>query len=171
MPCGGRKAAYDAFVTAIRNEPASINVLLVDSEDGVAAETGDANRDAEARVAHLNSRDGWDLTAVSAECIHLMVQCMEAWIVADPDALAKFYGQYFAHNSLPVRPNLEEEPKQGVYDKLDRATSDRRLTKGRYGKIKHAAELLQRIDPDKVANRCPRFAIFTKWLGQAIAGA
>ena len=96
---------------------------------------------------------------------------MEAWIVADPDALVEFYGQYFARNSLPARQNLEEEPRQDVYDKLDQATGDRRLTTGRYGKIKHASQLLQRISPAKVAASCPRFTTFTRWLDQAIASA
>lgn len=110
------------------------------------------------------------MDAVDAECIHLMVQCMEAWIVADPEALAAFYDQYFKANALPARQNLEEEPKQDLYDKLDKATADKRLIKGRYGKIRHASELLKRIDPAKVAMRCPRFATFTRWLDATIAG-
>jgi hypothetical protein len=171
VPCGGRNAAYDAFISALGTDPAATNILLVDSEEGVAAETGDRRRDAEARAAHLTRRDRWDLTAGNPECIHLMVQCMEAWIVADPDALAQFYGQYFGRNLLPTRPNIEEEPKRDIYDKLDRATSDRRITKGQYGKIKHASQLLQRIEPSKLIPRCPRFFTFTQWLGQAIANA
>jgi hypothetical protein len=169
--CGGRKATCDAFLDAVRTEPEVINVLLVDSEGPVAAETGDTRKDAAKRREHLETRDGWNLDAADAECIHLMVQCMEAWIVSDPEALAAFYGQYFTANALPARPNLEEEPKQDLYDKLDRATSDKRLTKGRYGKIRHASELLKRIDPAKVAIRCPRFATFTRWLDATIAGA
>lgn len=169
--CGGRKATCDAFLDAVRTEPEVVNVLLVDSEGPVAAETGDASKDAGERRQHLKTRDGWNLDAVDAERIHLMVQCMEAWIVADPEALAAFYGQYFKANALPARKNLEEEPKQDLYDKLDKATSDKRLTKGSYGKIRHASELLKRIDPAKVTVRCPRFATFTRWLDATIAGA
>lgn len=169
--CGGRKAACDAFLDAVRTEPEVVNVLLVDSEGPVAAETGDTKKDAAERRQHLKTRDGWNLDAVAAERIHLMVQCMEAWIVSDPEALASFYGQYFKANALPARQNLEEEPKQDLYDKLDKATNDKRLTKGRYGKIRHASELLKRIDPAKVAFRCPRFATFTGWLDATIAGA
>lgn len=108
---------------------------------------------------------------MDAQRIHLMVQCMEAWIVADPEALASFYGQYFKANALPVRQNLEEEPKQDLYDKLDKATSDRRLNKGGYGKIRHASELLKRVEPAKVAVRCPRFVTFTRSLDAMILGA
>jgi len=169
--CGGRQATCDAFLDAVRTEPDVVNVLLVDSEGPVAAETGDAAKDAAWRRQHLETRDGWNLDAVDAECIHLMVQCMEAWIVSDPEALSAFYGQHFNANALPARQNLEDEPKQDLCDKLDKATSDRRLTKGGYGKIRHAGELLKRIDPARVAVRCPRFATLTRWLDATIAGA
>ena len=166
---GGRQAAYDAFINALRTNGDAINVLLVDSESPIAAESGDDARDARDRVAHLAARDGWDLAAASAERIHLMVQCMEAWVVADVDALVKYYGQGFARNVLPARQNLEEEPKLDVYDKLARAT--RNTQKGEYGKIQHASQILQRIDATKVAQRCPRFVTFTRWLTASIEGA
>lgn len=169
--CGGRTATCDAFLDAVRTEPEVVNVLLVDSEGPVAAETGDTKKDAAARRQHLRTRDGWNLDAVNAECIYLMVQCMEAWIVADPEALASFYGQYFNAKALPARQNLEEEPKQGLYEKLAKATGDKRMSKGSYGKIRHASELLKRIGPAKVAVRCPRFATFTRWLDSTIASA
>lgn len=168
VPCGGRNATYDAFVNALRSAPAAVNVLLVDSEEAIADETGDRMRAARARVDHLTQRDGWNLTAADPERIHLMVQCMEAWIVADADALQRFYGQHFARNALPARDNLEGESKRDVCGKLDRATADRRMTKGRYSKIKHASLLLQRLDPTKIVQRCPRFGTFTRWLTEAI---
>jgi len=172
VPCGGRNAAYDAFISSLRTDPATISVLLVDSEESVPAEiSNDEIGNARGRVAHLTHRpqDRWDLTEADPERIHLMVQCMEAWIVADPDALAQFYGQRFARNVLPTRQNLEDEPKPDIYDKLARAT--RNTQKGEYGKIKHASKLLERIDPSKVAQRCPRFSTLTQWLERVITGA
>lgn len=166
---GGRQAAYEAFINALRTNQGAINVLLVDSESPITAETGNADQDARVRVAHLTERDGWDFAAARAERVHLMVQCMEAWIVADADALAAYYGQGFARNLLPARQNLEEEPKKDVYDKVARAT--RNTQKGEYAKIRHASHLLQRIDTAKVAQRCPRFATFTRWLTEEIEGA
>jgi hypothetical protein len=163
---GGRQTAYDAFINALRTNQDAINVLLVDSESPIAAESGDPVRDARERVAHLTARDGWNLAATPVERIHLMVQCMEAWIVADAEALAKYYGQGFVDNVLPARQNLEDEPKLDIYDKLARAT--RNTQKGEYGKIRHASQILQRIDTTKVAQRCPRFATFTRWLTESI---
>jgi hypothetical protein len=170
LACAGdRRAAYEAFTNAVRTNPDAINVLLVDSEDPVAPETGDPARDAAVRVTHLRQRDGWDLSATCPERVHLMVRCMEAWIVADPDALAVYYGHGFAPNILPARPNLEDEPKPDVYDKLARAT--RNTKKGEYGKIKHASQLLQLLDPAKVVHRCPRFVSLTRALEQIIEAA
>lgn len=73
--------------------------------------------------------------------------------------------------SLPVRDNLEEEPKPELYDKLAKATKD--TSKGEYSeankaKIRHASKLLALIDPKKVADRCPRFLTFTSWLDDEI---
>ena len=95
-----------------------------------------------------------------------MVQCMEAWIVADPDKLEEFYKQQFKKNTLPKRNNLEEEAKTDIYEKLKSATKD--TQKGEYGKIKHASKLLEVIRPDTVAVRCPRFKIFQQWLIESI---
>jgi hypothetical protein len=172
VPCGGRNAANDAFINALKTDPSTINVLLVDSEKELPIETlNDDIGNAKRRVNLLVERDGWDMTAAEPERIHLMVQCMEAWIVADPDALTRYYGQYFNRSSLPARNNLEEEPKQDIYNKLEQATSDKRIKKGQYLKqIEHESDLLALIDPDKVTNRCPNFAVFTKWLEQTIAG-
>lgn len=166
IPSGGRRTTYEAFINALHTNPDSINVLLVDSETLIAAATGDTDQDADVRVAHLTQHDRWDLAEVHPQRVHLMVQCMETWIVADRDALRNFYGQGFAPNSLPRRENLEEEPKEDVYDKLMMAT--RATQKGEYGKIRHASLLLQRINPTQVAAHCPRFAILMRWLEETI---
>jgi hypothetical protein len=169
--CGARQAAYEAFINAVEQFPDTINVLLVDSEEPIAALSGDEKKDAATGVAHLMRHDQWKLAKVQPTRIHLMAQCMEAWIVADPEALAAFYGQHFGKNHLPVRQNLEDEPKQNIYAKLNRATSDRNISKGQYGKIKHASQLLKLLDPLKVANRCPRFQLIHAWLHATIEAA
>lgn len=142
VPGGGRRATYDAFMNAIATSPDAINVLLVDSEDPVTASP----------ELHLGRRDGWQFPAVAVERIHLMAQCMEAWIVADPDALARYYGKGFRANSLPRRQDLEGEPKPDIERKLKAAT--RNTQKGEYQKIRHASGLLAKIDPGRVRTRC-----------------
>src|SRR4029078_3658870 len=86
IPCGSRKAAYDAFTAALINEPEVHNVLLVDSEDPVAI-NGQP-------WTHLKNRigDGWakPQAATDSHC-HMMVACMEAWFLADPANLKSHY--------------------------------------------------------------------------------
>ena len=141
--CGGRGEAYKGFRNACANGDAGIVVLLVDSEEPVrAASPSD----------HLTARDGWDLDGVDDDVVHLMVQTMEAWIVADPEALGAYYKQGFLEDALPHHPNLEEVDKSDLAEALDRATQGSQ--EGKYHKIHHARELLQRIDPTLVRRRC-----------------
>ena len=165
IPCGSRQQTYEAFKNALKTKPLATNVLLVDSEDPIPICTA-LNNDAIIRVEHLKKRDNWVFDEVESECIHLMVQCMEAWIVADVDALKTFYGQDFLVNSLPKRNNHEEEPKTDIYNKLKQATKT--TQKGEYAKIKHASKLLMIIDSREVEKRCPRFKEFTQWLDRII---
>ena len=173
--CGGRQQAYEAFINSLTVNPNTMNALLVDSETPIGPVPQNKMEDAMTRVAHLKQKDGsagrgqgdgWELGNVPPERVHLMVQCMEAWIVADPDALEIFYKQNFKKNSLPKRPDLEKEPKTDLYEKLKIATQD--TQKGEYGKIKHACKLLLVIDPEKIAKRCSRFRIFRDWLVESI---
>jgi hypothetical protein len=103
-----------------------------------------------------------------------MVPCMEAWLAADPNGMARYYGQGFRPKSLPQRSNLEDEPKANLYSKIANATKN--TSKGEYSesnsaKIRHASKLLEKISATKVAARCPRFATFTAWLDQRIEEA
>ena len=179
--CGGRQEAYEAFKNAQRVNPQRINALLVDSETSIALAPKDADgefdnaQDSLIRIAHLRNKegvdargqgDGWDLPSPMAPRIHLMVQCMEAWIVADPDMVEEFFKQRFKKNILPKRDNLEQEQKADIYEKLKNATKD--TQKGEYGKIKHASKLLEMVRPEEISGKCPRFEIFQNWLIESI---
>lgn len=150
VACGGRRNAFEQFCTALedggRNEAA---FLLVDAEgpvtcaspwDHVAQQKGEA----------------WERPARAAEDnLHLMVQCMEAWLMADRSALTKFYGQGFNEKALPsATARLEEVGKLDLYRKLEQATRDTK-TKGRYGKGEHSFKLLATLDPDLIRTASP----------------
>jgi hypothetical protein len=164
---GGRSETCKDFIQAFQQaDKHSLVVLLVDSDSPLPLED-DENDDSAARKNALRqSYPKFEWKSIAQENIHLMVQCMEAWIVADPDALASFYGNNFHSNKLPTRRNLEEEPKTSIFDKLDQAV--RNTQKGKYKKIEHARKLLAMIDAAKVATRCPRFKTFTTWLAAQI---
>ncbi len=142
VPCGSRNNAQKRFQNELRKGEPGIVILLVDSEAPV--NTGP--------VDHLASRGKWNLHNIDGDSIHLMVETMETWIVADRDALRNFYGQGFHENALPSNQNLEEVAKDDIAKGLERATE--KTQRGRYHKIKHARQLLQRINPMVVRQRC-----------------
>ncbi|OHB66780.1 MAG: hypothetical protein A2V70_13140 [Planctomycetes bacterium RBG_13_63_9] len=141
IPCGGRSSAFADYKTALRSHPEALNLLLVDSEAPVTCASP---------WQHLRDRpgDNWDNPGVEDKHCHLMVQTMEAWLIADPEKLAEYYGQGFNANALPRNPNVEEVDKCALGDAMDGATRNTR--KGRYHKTRHAPEILERIRPNEV---------------------
>lgn len=91
--CGPGSEAFKDFKLAIRSNPDAFNILLVDAESPVSRSGWE----------HLQRRGaGWKTPAGTEEAqCHLMVQAVEAWLVAVPDTLAAFYGQGFRRNALP----------------------------------------------------------------------
>lgn len=145
IPCGSRESTFDDFKTALKTHADALNLLLVDSDGPLIAATPSQ---------HLKQYlDRRNLQKVSDEQCHVMVQMFEAWLVADLEALKKFYGRGFNAKAIPRNPIVEEIDKTGLETSLKKATS--KTQKGKYHKIKHAAELLERIDPSKVKAAAP----------------
>lgn len=141
---------------AIKDHADARVLLLVDSEREVTSEPRQ----------HLAAGDGWDLTTVADNQCHLMAQVMESWFLADPAALARFYGQNFGAGQIPKRKNVEEVPKDDVMSALDRAS--RTTQRGPYHKIHHGAPILESIDPQLVRNRAPHCKRLFETLEEAI---
>lgn len=156
VACGGRRDAFDFFCKAIANGEEAI--LLVDSEDAVIAQNQHGQPDSWRPWAHLKARvdDGWDKPDDTADTqCHLMVQVMESWFLADPDALKKFFGPGFKENALPADNNaVESIAKQQIYGVLQQVSSNCK-TKATYGKGEHSFKLLAMIDPAKVTQASP----------------
>ncbi len=156
VAAGPRDKAFEGFRHATRHRTADLVVLLVDAEAPLQHPPRD----------HLRHRDGWDLRFAEEDAIHLMVQTMEAWIVADPEALATYYGEGFLRNSLPDALDLESVPKVQIERSLKAATT--RTRKGAYHKVRHATELLTKIDPTRVQHRCPGCSRLLDYLGKEL---
>lgn len=144
VACGSREGAYKAFKIALSANPRAFNVLLVDAEEAVERTPW----------GHLAQRDRWTCPEGATEdhC-HLMVQCMEAWLIADLEALRAYYGQDFQHGAIPRTQNKETVDKEQLSSRLEQAT--RRTQKGEYHKIRHGTQLLTRINPALVRAACP----------------
>ena len=142
--CGSRENAYRLFTNALDQYSDAFVILLVDAEGPVRDNPWD----------HLRVEDGWRKGQATDDQAHLMVQVMEAWLVADQDALAAFYGQGFLVNRLPAATgNVETFDRHDLARALADAT--RQTSKGKYHKIQHAYKLLGIVSPSKVRTRAP----------------
>lgn len=138
---GSKENAYKDFCAALRQHHADHIILLVDSDKPVIASPW----------KHLATRqnDGWVRPhGAKDDQIQLMVQVMESWFLADPDALAKYYGQGFKRGSLPRQPNIEQVSKADIFHALTSAT--KATQKGRYDKTQHGFDLIERLDPSLI---------------------
>jgi hypothetical protein len=140
---GSRDEAYHDFCRSLENDPDTFPVLLVDSEDPVPAGKN--------AWTHLRDREKHWTNAMPDGQVYLMVQCMEAWFLADIPAVEQYYGHEFKASALPGNPNIEQISKPDVMNGLHNAT--RATGKGPYHKTKHGFDILERIDAASVRQR------------------
>jgi hypothetical protein len=152
---GSRDNAYREFLWSLTKDPGAVALLLVDSEDPVPA--------GKSAAAHLRDREPW--SELPDGRVHLMVQCMEAWFLADKEMLAQYYGHGFKDSALPRNPKIEEIPKGDILRGLKESTAKTR--KQTYHKTRHAFDLLERLDPNAVRKSSPFADAFFKVLGRA----
>ncbi len=137
IACGSRINAYNGFCTGLKNLKKDEHcLLLVDSEAPVTNPS-------------VWQHDNWQKPHnATEEHLHFMVECMEAWFMADKQTVATYYGKDFKQNTLPQNTTIEAISKSDLYDGLKKATKD--TTKGSYSKGGHSFEILSRIDANKV---------------------
>ncbi len=135
---GGRDRTFKKFKGACTDNPETIHLLLVDSEGPVNTSP----------IQHLITRDRWDFTGIDHDMIHLMVQTMEAWFMADKEAIKNYYGNRLNERALPNRRNVEDIPKDDLKPSLARSGSATR--KGGYREIRDGSGILYYLDREKV---------------------
>ncbi|MDO9140774.1 MAG: DUF4276 family protein [Methylobacter sp.] len=143
IACGSRQNAYDSFCIGLKNTRNNeYCLLLVDSEAPV-------NSPSVWQHVFLREGDKWSKPDKATEKhLHFMVECMEAWFMADKESLTHYYGQGFKKNALSGNLNPEDISKKILEDTLKKATCD--TTKGKYDKGGHSFEILGKIDAHKV---------------------
>lgn len=148
VACGSRRTAYERFRTA-HDGGSVLAVLLVDSEGPVVGMNP---------WQHVAQRegDGWTQPeGAREEQLHFMVECMEAWLLADSTALQTYYGHDFKAAALgSATDKPEDASKRDLMRRLEQATRGAR-TKGSYSKGRHSFQLVARLDPRKVRQACP----------------
>lgn len=144
--CGDRDETHKRFVRACEDGGADYKMLLVDSEGPVNSTP----------KQHLRNRDGWKVNE-SEDQYHLMVQAMEAWLIADREAVKQYYGQGFQESAIPAAQDVEQIDKDLPKSSLDKAA--KKTNKEGYQEIRDGARLLAKINPEEVrkkARHCER---------------
>ncbi|HOZ62659.1 MAG TPA: DUF4276 family protein [Smithellaceae bacterium] len=143
----GRLNTHDLFVTAFNARKADeLPLLLLDSEEAL--------QDGHTVWQHLKARDNMEKPLqATEEHVYLMVQVMETWLLADPDALRRYFGSKCKIEKIPAWMNLEVIDKQRIFDTLQQITADCGVKV--YAKGKVSFELLGTISPEKVKEKCP----------------
>lgn len=154
VACGTRRNAYDRYCTAIQNNQAAL--LLVDSEAPVH-EHHQPSREVPngwKPWAHLLQCDGWKQPPNSEdEHCHLMVQMMEHWFLADPEALSVVFKDGFNENALPKTRPLEAISKDDLTKGLNKAIKGTAAKE--YDKGRHSFDVLGKTNPIKVTAASP----------------
>ena len=127
------------YQIAVESHPNAWNVLLRDSEGPITTVLPEF-------CAQKN-------LAGHADNVFWMVQVMESWFFADPDALGRYYGDVFQKNALKRNPQIEHIPKDDILSSLKAAS--KKTKKGEYQKTAHPPRLLASIDPELVKAAAP----------------
>ena len=138
------------FLRFCSTEPSSLNVLLIDSEGPVT----DTIRYISDSIRSLSM---WNAgVSCSDEQIHLMVQAMEAWFVADPQSLSRRFGQNYSTRHLPSPESAETVSTADLLTAIRRGLPQSRRRRG-YDKVSDGVELLRLIDVEVVSQHCGHF--------------
>lgn len=132
-----RATPVDRFKVALQQNPNALNILLLDSEGPVGGERY------KERLAEIPQS--------AHNCVFWMVQLMESWFLADPDALAGFYGKGFGRGLFKDWQDVEAVRKEDVEKILHDATG--KTQKGKYHKTAHAPHILASINPNLVKQK------------------
>lgn len=153
VACGGRQQAFDRFRSALENQPDVTNVLLVDAEAPVTA----------ARVwDHLRMQARWQRPPTAPDdSAHLMVQCMEAWFVADRASTERFFGSGWKAAKFRKWPDIESLKKDQLFDALRDASRDCRRP---YAKGELSFKLLGEMDATVIMAASPHARAFIETL-------
>ena len=160
IACGGRSDAFQEFKRVVGGE--SPVMLLVDSESAVSPENSDHP------WAHLaeQENDGWKKPkGARDDDVCLMVRCMEAWILADPKALAEHYEIGHDEDELQKLDGLSVEsvsPSVAVKRHLNFVAD--KGGRSKYHKTRDGFALIGKIDPFRLEKSSPHAKRFFKIL-------
>ncbi len=153
----GQGQTTKLFLAALRNDPHCVNVLLVDAEGPV-----DGNAIDHIRKTHKS------FDAPKQGDLHLMVQAMEAWFVADSEAVRRVFGSKAKTDHLGMILDVERTTVKELQAALHKAAAE--TPARRYQKALHQRSLLEAVRVENIKGRCPHFMRFHAHLERLVLG-
>ena len=131
------------------------DIILLDSEVEVRSDKEDKKAAELKFIKKIKTRRDWkEEQKIPNNRIHLMVACMESWLIADINTLKIFYGNGFNENAIGNINDVEIIPKNDILMKLKNASKNTK--KGQYHKTHHVSNLSAKVVCDK-SYFCQRF--------------
>lgn len=162
--CGSGTMACEKFFSDIKRNvaPDVIKILLVDAESPVE------KTEKRSRIEHLQKPNSHghkftqQLASIDEKLCHLMVQEMEAWFVADAEAIKKAFRSDFKENVIQKTSDVEQYDKDKLADLMYRATNQKYVAnKEKYQKsetkLEYSGIILENLDPQKVYDKSVHF--------------
>jgi hypothetical protein len=158
-PCGSTEETIRDYARAVREcETNCLPVLLVDSDAPVSAAPP---------AQHLAPKlDSANIPKNARGNLFLMVQCMEAWLVTDQQALEKCFGVKARTVRFPPNPNIEAVSTKDILAALNSAAKD--TPTRHYHKVRHSAEILAELRPEMVAQRSKHARALHEFLRESV---
>lgn len=150
IACGGRGNVYERFLDDHRVPKANYVAMWIDAEE-LMTDIEQAWK----HLAQVKTVPAWSLPEnAEDEQVLFMTTSMETWIVTDRETLRRHYGQSLNENPLPAIPNIENRPRNEVFQALVTAT---KKCENRYEKGTHSSEILEKLDVAVLRRHLPSF--------------
>jgi hypothetical protein len=147
---GGRQQTAGDFRSGVRDLPDATHVLLLDSECAHSASDS-----CKAKIIAEFGRDRID--HLGEDHFHFMVQMMEAWLIADPNAVQQAFPQDADVEEIKELTNVESISKERLMEMIEKASGGKYVERK---KREYGPRILERANHDVVAGKadhCRRF--------------